>query len=259
LLVALAFALGLMAKPMIITLPFALLLIDYWPLNRLPVPGGAEGNSLFWKKLWLLIAEKIPLLGLSAGSAYITVIAQARSNAIAGNANLSVPVRVANALWSYLLYVLKMIWPLRLTIFYPHPEHSLAVWKPLAGCAFLLVFTFYCLRHLRERYLIAGWLWYVGCLVPVIGLVQVGRQALADRYAYTPLLGIFVIIVWWTADRSESWPNRTEVLAGCAALVLLFFGAVTWQQTAYWKDSFTLFTHALQVTPVNFIAENNLG
>jgi len=258
-LVALLFALGLASKPMIITLPFALLLLDYWPLNRLPVPDDAESSSLFFKKLWPLVIEKLPLLLLSAASAYITVVAQARSNSIAANQLISPAVRTANALWSYLLYILKGFWPLHLAIFYPHPENTLALWKPFLGLAFILAFTFFCVRHLRQRYLIAGWLWYLGCLVPVIGFVQVGRQAMADRYAYTPLLGIFVMVVWWVADHSDLLPHRSEVLAGVATIFLLFFGALSWRQTTYWKDSFTLFSHALEIAPVNFIAENNLG
>jgi protein O-mannosyl-transferase len=257
LLVAFLFALGLASKPMIITLPFALLLLDYWPLNRLPVPVGPEGLNNFLKKLWPLALEKLPLLLLSAASAAITVIAQ--SNAIAPNQILSMPLRAANAFWSYLLYILKGFWPLHLAMFYPHPEYHLGIWKPLAGFVFILLVTFFCRRHLQRRYLIAGWLWYLGCLVPVIGFIQVGRQALADRYAYTPLIGIFVLIVWWVAEHSDWLPHRTEILAGAAAIFLIFFGARTWQQTAFWKDDMTLFGHALQITTGNFIADNNMG
>jgi len=259
LLVAMLFALGLASKPMIITLPFALLLLDYWPLNRLPIPGSREETLVFLKKLRPLALEKLPLLLLSAASAYITVIAQARANTVALSGNFSLGVRVANALWSYLLYLLKAVWPLNLAIFYPHPESTLAVWKPALGLLAILAFTYFCLRQLRQRYLIAGWLWYLGCLVPVIGFVQVGRQALADRYVYTPLIGIFVLLVWWLADHSRQWPRRAEILAGTAAAFLIFFAALTWKQTTYWKDSFTLFAHTLEITPVNFIAENNLG
>ena len=157
----------------------------------------------------------------------------------------------SNALWSYLLYVLKALWPIRLIIFYPHPENSLALWKPLLALAVILGFTYFCIRHRRDRYLLAGWLWFLGCLVPVIGLVQVGRQAMADRYAYTPLLGIFVLAVWWIAEHSGWLPHRTELLAGVSAIFLIFFGALTWRQTTYWKDSFTVFNHALKIAPVN--------
>jgi tetratricopeptide (TPR) repeat protein len=258
-LVAAMFVLGLLAKPMIVTLPFVLLLLDYWPLNRLPLPGNAGETSQFFKKLWPLALEKLPLLLFSAASAYITVIAQARANTVAVSGTYALPVRLSNALWSYLLYVLKALWPLRLAIFYPHPEGSLPLWKPALGLAAILAATYFCVRHARERYLLAGWLWYLGCMVPVIGVVQVGRQAMADRYAYTPLLGIFLLVVWWVAKHSAKLPHRAELLAGAAAIVLIFFGALSRRQTTYWKDSLTLFNHALQITPVNFIAENNLG
>jgi Flp pilus assembly protein TadD len=133
------------------------------------------------------------------------------------------------------------------------------LWKAAAGLAAILGVTYFCIRHARERYLLAGWLWYLGCMVPVIGLVQVGRQAMADRYAYTPLLGIFVLVVWWIAEHSAKWANRVEVLGATAAVALILSGALTWRQTTYWKDSLTLFNHALEITPNNFIAENNLG
>lgn len=257
--VALLFALGLASKPMIITLPFALLLLDYWPLNRLPVPDSPESISLFFKKLWSLAIEKIPLLFLSAASAWITVIAQARANSIAANSNLALPVRVANAFWSYLLYLLKAVWPLHLVIFYPHPEKTIGFAKPLLAVLLLAAFTYFCVRRLHQRYLLAGWLWYLGCLVPVIGFVQVGRQAMADRYPYVPMIGIFVLVVWWIAENSSRLRQRAEILVGVAALFLIFFAGLTWRQTTYWKDSFTVFRHALEITPVNFIAENNLG
>ena len=258
-LVALLFASGLAAKPMIITLPFALLLLDYWPLARVPIPERAEDRFLFLKRLWPLLLEKIPLFALSAASAYITVIAQSRAHAIAASHILSFPIRLLNAFWSYLLYILKAIWPLHLAIFYPHPENHIGIWKPLLGFIFILLFSYICLIRRRQPYLIVGWLWYLGSLVPVIGIIQVGRQALADRYTYTPLLGILVLVVWWLAERSGRLPPRTEILAGTAALVMIFFGTLTWRQTSYWKDSFTLFEHALKVSPQNFIAENNLG
>jgi protein O-mannosyl-transferase len=257
--VALLFAAGLAAKPMIITLPFALLLLDYWPLARLPVPHSGEDRSLFLQKLWPLVLEKLPLLLLSAVSAYITVVAQGRSNAIAANELLSIPVRVANALWTYLLYILKALWPVHLIIFYPHPESTLALWKPLVAVLFIVLFTYFCLRHRDARYLLTGWLWYLGCLVPVIGFVQVGRQAMADRYAYSTLLGIFVLVVWWVGDNSASLGLRSRALGAVVAIFLIFFGAFTWRQTTFWKDSFTLFRHALEITPVNFIAQNNMG
>jgi Tfp pilus assembly protein PilF len=259
LLVALLFALGLASKPMIITLPFALLLLDYWPLQRLPVPDSAENRPLFWKQLSGLALEKVPLLLLSAGSAYITVFSQAKTNTIAANAFLSVPVRIANALWAYLMYIAKGIWPIHLAIFYPHPESTIGWWRPALALLVIVLFSLFCLRHLGQRYLSVGWFWYLGCLVPVIGVIQVGRQAMADRYAYATLPGIVVVVVWWVADYLAARRMKTESAGVCAVLVLIFFSVLTSRQTAYWKDSFTLFQHALAVTPNNFIAETNLG
>ena len=259
LLVAILFALGLASKPMIITLPFALVLLDYWPLNRLPVPSDTENRKLFWTKLWPLVLEKAPLFLFCAASAYITVFAQGHSHAVASVMDMPPRARVGNALWSYAVYLAKGIWPLHLAVFYPHPEGSLPLWKPVVATALLLVFSGYVLLHLEKRYLVSGWLWYVGSLVPVIGFVQVGRQAMADRYAYTPFLGIFVIVVWSLAERFPRAPQRSQTLAAVTAAFLLFFAVLTWRQTTYWKDSFSLFGHALQVIPNNYMAENNLG
>lgn len=259
LLVALLFALGLASKPMIITLPFALLVLDYWPLNRLPVPGNPENRKLFLEKLGPLLLEKFPLFVLCAASAYITVFAQGHSHAVASVVDMPLRARVGNALWCYVVYLAKGLWPLHLAIFYPHPESSLPVWKPVLGTLLMLLFSGYCLLRLERRYLIAGWLWYLGSLVPVIGFVQVGRQAMADRYAYTPFWGIFVLAVWLLAESLPSSFQRPQLLASVAGVSLLFFAALTWRQTSYWKDSFSLFGHALKVVPTNYMAENNLG
>ena len=259
LLVALLFALGLASKPMIITLPFALLLLDYWPLKRLPVPDNPENRKLFLAKLGPLLAEKFPLFLLCAASACITVFAQGHSHAVASVVDMPLRARVGNALWCYVVYLAKGLWPLDLAIFYPHPESSLPLWKPALGTLLMLLFSGYCLLRLERRYLIAGWLWYLGSLVPVIGFVQVGRQAMADRYAYTPFLGIFMLAVWLLAESLPSGVQRPRLLASVAGVSLLFFAALTWRQTTYWKDSFSLFGHALKVVPTNYMAENNLG
>lgn len=259
LLLALLFALGLASKPMIITLPFALLLVDYWPLHRLPVPDTPENRAAFWRRLRVLALEKVPLLLLSAGSAYITVLAQAKTNTIAANAHLTIAVRLANALWAYVMYIAKAFWPLHLAIFYPHPENTLAHWKPALALVLIVLFSIFCLRNFHARYLPVGWLWYLGCLVPVIGVIQVGRQAMADRYAYTTLIGVVVILVWSIAESASALRTNRESLGAIAALFLIFFSVLTWRQTGYWKDSFALFQHAIDVTHDNFIAETNLG
>lgn len=256
-LVAVLFALGLAAKPMNVTLPFTLLLVDYWPLRRLPER--SENNAAFLKRLGVLALEKAPLLLISAASGWITVIAQGRANAIAANQLLPLPLRTGNAVWSYALYLWKTIWPVNLVIFYPHPEARLGYTRPLLAALALVVVTWACVRWKERGYLASGWLWYLGTLVPVIGIVQVGRQAMADRYVYTPLIGIFVMAVWWLADEGERRKWSAGAVAGITACLLLYFGVFTWRQTTYWKNSFTLFEHAIEVTKENFIAENNLG
>jgi len=240
-------------------LPFALLLLDYWPLNRLAVPSDSETRKLFFAKLWPLILEKTPLFLLCAASAYITVLAQGHSYAVASVLDMPLRARVGNALWSYGVYLAKGVWPVHLAVFYPHPETSLPLWKPVAASVLILLISAYCLSRLGERYLITGWLWFLGSLVPVIGFVQVGRQAMADRYAYTPLLGIFVIVVWLLAEHVSTVPLRSSFLAVAAGMFVCFFGALSWRQATFWKDSFSLFGHALQVVPVNYMAEVNLG
>jgi len=225
----------------------------------LPVPGNPENRKLFLEKLGPLLLEKFPLFVLCAASAYITVFAQGHSHAVASVVDMPLRARVGNALWCYVVYLAKGLWPLHLAIFYPHPESSLPVWKPVLGTLLMLLFSGYCLLRLERRYLIAGWLWYLGSLVPVIGFVQVGRQAMADRYAYTPFWGIFVLAVWLLAESLPSSFQRPQLLASVAAVSLLFFAALTWRQTSYWKDSFSLFGHALKVVPTNYMAENNLG
>ncbi|HKF25350.1 MAG TPA: tetratricopeptide repeat protein, partial [Candidatus Acidoferrum sp.] len=231
----------------------------YWPLGRLPAPDTPENRSVFWSRLARLALEKLPLLLLCAGSAYITVLSQAKTNTIAANMYMSMPVRIANALWAYLMYLVKGFWPVRLTIFYPHPENTLGVLRPALALAVLTLISTACVWNFRKRYALVGWLWFLGTLVPVIGLVQVGRQAMADRYAYSTLPGIVLMLVWWASDSSAIHRIRRGALGPLAALALLAFAALTLRQTTYWKDSFTLFQHALQVTPVNFIAETNLG
>jgi tetratricopeptide (TPR) repeat protein len=255
-LVAVLFALGLASKPMIITLPFALLLVDYWPLNRLPLPGGSQDSSVFFKKLRSLALEKLPLLLLSAAGACITIIAQARSHSIAPGTILSVRLRLANALWSYLVYILKGSWPLDLASLYPHPENHLGLWKPFMALAFILLVTYFCMRHRQYRYLIAGWLWYLGCLVPVIGIVQVGAQAMADRYAYVPFIGLFCMVVWGASDFLREKFALRQTAAAFAVLVLIIFAGLARRQIGFWRSSEILWNHTLQLTERNFLAHD---
>ncbi len=252
------FALGLMSKPMVITLPFVLLLLDYWPLGRLKgsPPSAAPIPQTSLSKL---LVEKLPLLALSAASAAITMQAQRAGGAVRSTAQFSLGVRVENAVVAYATYLWKTIWPAHLAPLYPHPGDSLPVWEVVISALVLLAVTSVVARFRAKRYLLTGWLWFLGTLVPVIGLVQVGDQAMADRYAYIPLVGIFVMIAWGVADLADSRHlglGTRMVPAGCILLALSF---ATNRQLSYWSSNYDLWTHALAVTRRNFIAENNLG
>jgi protein O-mannosyl-transferase len=257
--VALLFALALMAKPLAITLPVALLLVDYWPLQRFGDQPSADAAAASAGTGFLrLAAEKIPLLLLSAGSAFMTVYAQRRGGALASAQLFPFSLRIKNAVFSYADYLVKGIWPARLAVFYPYP-HSLALVK-VVGAALILVGITVVAWQLRERrYLLAGWLWYLGTMVPMIGIVQVGRQAMADRYAYVPFVGVFVMVVWLAAEFAQR--NRgVRVAATIVALaVLAGYASVSHAQIGYWRTSRRLFSHALDVTTGNGVAEDNLG
>ena len=253
LIVAFVFALGLMSKPMLVTLPFVLLLLDYWPLGRIK----AQRPDIR-RQLLKLIAEKIPLIALSAVSGVITFLAQ--RHAIGWTEQLPMLARINNAIVTYVTYVRQMFWPVNLAVFYPHPENRLRLWEIVLAMAVLISITSAAVILRRKApYFITGWFWYLGMLVPVIGLVQVGWQGHADRYTYLPQIGLYIAGSWALADLSVSWRHRRTVL-GAAALFVI--GALSWSasiQASYWRDSETLFTHALAVTKNNDVAENNLG
>lgn len=259
--VALLFALGLMAKPQVITLPCVLLLWDYWPLQRMFAPGAepssrAAGATIPPKSfLWLLV-EKLPLFALAAASAVITMYAQR-----AGGARNWYPrsIRLGNAIVCYARYVGKALWPSKLALFYPHPGSSLKTWHVLAALAFLLAITDLIINRSRRRYLSVGWFWFLGTLVPMIGLIQVGVQAMADRYAYLPFIGLFIMICWGVADWSEQRHISAAWLASVSLAALLALTVVARIQLDHWSDNVALWTHTLQVTGPNFIAENSLG
>ena len=248
LLVAIVFALALIAKPMAITLPFALLLIDFWPLQRFPATSFER-----------LSIEKIPLFLLSVGSAVITVYAQRAGGAVGSDQLLPLPIRCKNAIFSYWIYLQKAVWPSRLAVFYPHPEASLELWKVVAAAVVLIGITALFWRLRQRRYLMVGWLWFLGTLVPVIGIVQVGRQAWADRYAYIPLWGLFVIAVWLASAAANRFSLSRALQVAVASAVLLACSVATHIQIGYWRNSYALFTHAIEVTQANPIAEGNLG
>jgi protein O-mannosyl-transferase len=265
LIVTVLFVAGLMSKPMLVSAPIVLLLLDYWPLRRFEqsssITGKVQGLSSNRRRIIRrLFLEKVPLLILSAGACIITFVLQKR----AAGAIPPLPFlwRVQNAFASYVIYVWKTLWPTHLAVFYPHPNDTLAFWEVILAIGFLLAVTVAAILFRRERpYLFTGWFWYLVMLVPVIGLVQVGEQGHADRYTYLPQIGLFVIVVWFAADlttvrRSRSW------LAVTTAFALLIILALTWTafiQTSYWRNSETLWTHALAVTSDNDVAHNNLG
>ena len=252
----LLFALGLAAKPMIVTLPILLLLWDYWPLRRVV----ANAESSFRPNLLVLIAEKIPLLALSAASSWVTLYAQRRGHAMALDEALPPGLRIANAIYSYLIYIVKGIWPSRLAVFYPHPENSLATWKVLSAGSLIVAITVLACRYRdRHRYLLTGWLWYVVAMIPMIGIVQVGRQAMADRYAYLPFVGLFIIAVWGLAELFVRFRVSHLVQVALVAGALIAYASIAFLQINYWHNSYTLFAHALEVTSHNAIAENSFG
>ncbi len=281
LLVSALFMMALAAKPMVITLPFVLLLLDYWPLRRAeklskPVPLHQQGRrrppgqtrlpmsssalsppSVPWSRL---VLEKIPLLVLSGGSAVITVLAQKTGGAIRSLEVFSLSVRLQNALYAYAMYVWKAFWPTRLAALYPHPGPSLSVVQLGLASVFLATVTVVVWKlRLTRRYLVTGWLWYLGTLVPVIGLIQVGQQAMADRYAYVPLIGIFVMLVWGVDDWADSKKINLPARATAAALVLTGLSILTWRQISYWQDSDALWFHAAALTENNLFADDSVG
>jgi tetratricopeptide (TPR) repeat protein len=251
------FALGLMAKIMVIALPFALLLLDYWPLRRLPNLQSQSDSPSFLKTFQTLVIEKIPLFALSAGGGYMTLLVHRQEGALA--AAMPFSWRLKNVLYSYLAYLGKAVWPSRLAVFYPHPENSLS-WSTVILCALALAFITAVVWRFRERrYLLVGWLWYLGTMFPMIGLVQSGRQGMADRYMYLPMLGLFVAAVWLVADGAEQLKLSDAYVAACFLILIAPYWFVSRTQIGYWRDSYTLFEHTLQVTKNNGMAENNLG
>jgi tetratricopeptide (TPR) repeat protein len=256
LVVVAGFAAGLASKPMVITLPFVLLLLDYWPLNRVRGEGDkGSPTTLPWTRL---ILEKLPLLALSAGSAVITVQAQQAGGSIRTTTEFSFAVRIANAIYAYAMYLWKMVWPAKLAPLYPHPGDTLAAWRVFVAALVLFAITVAVWRLRRRRYLLVGWLWFLGTLVPVIGLVQVGEAAMADRYAYIPLIGVFVMISFGVADWVQQRNFRYwSAVPGVA--VLLAMALVANRQIGYWQSNYDLWSHTLAVTENNFVAEDNVG
>jgi tetratricopeptide (TPR) repeat protein len=255
------FALGLCSKAMLVTTPFVLLLLDWWPLKRLGTAPSANHSefSAPKTKVWFLLLEKLPFLMLSAVSSALTFRAQKAGGAFEMLADVSLSGRIANAIVSYCRYLGKLFWPMHLSVFYPHPGH----WSSgiVLSCAALLLVVSLIAFFLRTSrpFLLLGWLWFVGMLVPVIGIVQVGLQSLADRYTYLPYIGLFIALVWAAPLQWASSILRRRVLATAAGVVLCLLGLRTFSQARYWSNTRTLFEHAVSVSPDNAVAQNNLG
>jgi protein O-mannosyl-transferase len=236
-----AFCLGLMSKQMLVTLPFVLLLLDYWPLKR--------------AKTTRLIVEKVPYLALSAAASLIAYKVQHQAGAVLSVDSIPLATRAANALISYVAYLGTFFWPSGLAMFYPYPA-NLPPWQVAVAALILVAIS---AAAIRRPYLTVGWLWYLGTLVPVIGLVQVGEQARADRYTYIPMIGISIMLAWGMAEIMQRWPRARFTLGVVSAVVCAAWLTTTWTQIQYWQNSVALFEHALASTDNNYIAHLNLG
>jgi protein O-mannosyl-transferase len=251
LLVALPLILGLMSKPMLVTVPFVLLLLDYWPLHRLRQGAGP-------KTVARLLAEKAPLLALAVAFSVLTVFTQDR--AVKALSDISMMARVTNAAVSYVAYCRQMLWPSELTVFYPHPKDSLPDWQVIGAFGLLIWITAMAIRARRTRpYLLVGWLWYLGMMFPVIGLMQSGFQARADRFTYLPQIGLAIALAWWAADLAVLWQLRPRNLAIAAAGVIAILAACSWLQAGYWCNTMSLFNRALDHTTQNYFIQYHLG
>jgi tetratricopeptide (TPR) repeat protein len=291
------FALGLMSKPMLVTWPFVMLLLDYWPLGRVRIadcglrsqknsvpqlPGAttcrveterrrerSEGGSTLnsdqsransqLSTIWKLVAEKIPFFALAAVTSIVAFVVQKQTGNLTAVENLPLGARSGNALISYCRYLGKLFWPVDLAVFYPHPGHWPLEQVLLAGGLMLAISVLLVVQRGRYPFLLMGWLWFVGTLVPVIQLVQTGSHAMADRYAYIPSLGVLILAIWGAYELTRRWQYRVIALsvAGWAAIVLCL--GLTRQQLGYWQDNETLFGHALEVTENNYLAHKVLG
>ena len=263
------FTLGLMSKPMLVTLPFVLLLLDYWPLRRLGVRQKEESRGTPHVSRFTfhvsritalpLLLEKLPFLALSIASCVVTFVVQRQAGAMQPLSRLSWLVRVENSLVSYARYLAKALWPAHLAVPYPHPitwPLTQVVFSAALVAGFSVAAVWLRRRH---PYVFVGWFWFLGMLIPVIGLVQVGFQAMADRYSYLPLVGVFVLLTWAAGDLYERWAGLKPILAAGAALLLLTCAFLTFKQTGYWRNSGTLASHAIAVTKDNATAYANLG
>ena len=249
------FVLGLMSKPMVVTLPFVLLLLDFWPLQRIDWSAIRDSRLAIWR----LVREKLPFFVLAAVSCVVTLWAQQKGGAVSSMEIVPLQARIANALVAYLRYIGKTLWPTDLAAIYLPPRHWLI--GPVIAAAFVLVAlsVLFLLRVRRQPYLATGWFWFLGTLVPTIGLVQVGLQSMADRYMYIPSIGLFILVVWGATGLLGSWPQGRAVLAGIGVAVLAGCLVSARLQLRYWENGERLFRHAIEVTTDNCVAYNALG
>ena len=268
-LILFVFVLGLMSKPMLVTLPFVLLLLDYWPLCRFNLSQSCCDHQKVHKPIQTnshqslglrLVLEKIPLFILSSTCIYLTALSVQRFKIVISTSSVPMKLRIANALVSYVGYIKKMIWPQNLAVYYPHPD-MLPVWQVICAFLFLLCVTFLAFRCVKTKpYFAVGWLWYIGTLLPGIGLIQAGLwPAMADRFAYVPIIGLFICIAWGIPDFVGRWRYRkVGFIAVSTALVPILMG-ITWLQLRHWQNSVALFTHNIRVTHNNSLAHYELG
>ena len=256
LLVLFSFVCALMSKPIVVTLPFVLFLLDYWPLDRWmikEVPTNRNNSTV------MLIGEKIPFIVLTVISSIVTIGAQNTVGAIVSVERFPFSVRIANAMISYVAYLRKFFWPVDLAVFYPY-ELSLPLGEILISGLILVLITAAVLYYIKKMpFLFVGWFWYLGTLIPVIGLIQAGSQAMADRHIYLPSIGIAIMLAWGIPYFFKQDDISKKILFPAAIAVISLIAVLTWQQCGYWKNSITLFKHALHVTKDNYLVHNNLG
>lgn len=252
------FTLGLMAKPQIISLPVLLCLWDYWPLGRMEF-SNTPATDQSKPSLRSLVLEKIPFFALGVLSAIITIVAQHSGDAVRTLAEMPLHIRIENSIVAYARYIAKLFWPAKLAPMYPHPGNSLTAWQVVVASIVLAAISAFVLWRRERRFLLVGWMWFLIALVPMIGLIQVGEQAMADRYMYLSVLGLLVAMVWGSRDVLSRWSIPIVAPVALAGAVLLVLGGLTYHQLGYWRDGETLWRYTLSVTERNYMAHDNLA
>ncbi|MEA3428021.1 MAG: tetratricopeptide repeat protein [Thermodesulfobacteriota bacterium] len=259
-LVFILLSLGLMAKPMLVTLPFVLLLLDFWPLERLKYSFYHQSSNFQSLNLSRLIWEKVPFFIPVAISSLLTILAQKEVGALYTFEALPVKVRIANAFVSYASYIIKTIWPQNVAVFYPHPLGISSLWYVFLAAFAIAGISFFSIRLFKQHpYVAVGWFWYLGTLIPVIGLIQVGAQSMADRYTYIPLTGLFIIAAWGIPDLLKKWHYNRIILVIFSIIIIFAFSTRSYFQIGHWKNSTAVFENAIKITNYNWLACNNLG